>query len=143
MAATLDLSRAHLSRTYGDLTAVFSWFNDHRALFLIPTHRARAPWFVVLEPAAHEWNDQSPDDLRRVIPRAVKACDVLGVEPTPRNVKRLVSIVNDSIADLVRMPSAPPPRYLPGNYGALQVRADGQAINEEPIKLETGGATYG
>lgn len=143
MTVSIDLRRAHLTRRYGDLLAVFSWLNDQRALFLIPAVRKGAPWFVVLEPAAHEWNDQDGKMLLMVISRAVKACDVLGIEPTPRNARRIVSIVNDAIPELVRMPSAQPPDMMPGSFGNLVLRADGKEIAGEEIRLEAAGATYG
>lgn len=143
MPASIDLSKAFLSRVYGDIVAVFSWLNDERALFLIPQYRNRAPWFVVMEPAAHEWNDQDPSMLMLVIGRAVKACDVLGIEPTPRNARRIVGIVNDAIPDLLRMPSAPPAEYQRGSYGSLILRANGEEIGGEEIRLEKTGATYG
>lgn len=143
MTASIDLRRAHLTRRYGDLLAVFSWFNDQRALFLIPAHRKGAPWFIVLEPAAHEWNDQDGSMLMLIISRAVKACDVLGIEATPRNARRIVAIVNDAIPELVRMPAAQPPEMLPGSFGSLILRADGKEIGGEEIRLESTGAAYG
>ncbi|MBI5255421.1 MAG: hypothetical protein HY855_02900 [Burkholderiales bacterium] len=172
MGAQIDLSKAWLSRTYGDITAVFSWFNDQRALFLIPTLRARAPWFIVLEPVAHEWNDQDRDnfvpqltggqrrrlerlpkpvrdaflaDLQRsgLKLRATQACDVLGIEPSDMNVHRIISIVNDALPDLVRMPSAPAKEFRPGTFGHLELRADGQLMGGEEIRLEREGVAYG
>lgn len=143
MTASIDLRRAHLTRRYGDLLAVFSWLNDCRALFLIPAVRQRSPWFVVLEPAAHEWDDRDPKMIMMVISRAVKACDVLGIEATPRNARRIISIVNDGIPELLTMPSAQPPEFVPGTFGSLIVRADGKEIGGEAIRLEDGGAQYG
>lgn len=143
MAVSIDLRKAHRSRAYGDLLAVWSWINDGRALFLIPHRRTRAPWFIVLEPAAHEWNDQDPAMLALVIARAVKACDVLGIEPTPRNTRRIIGIVNDAIPELIRMPSAPPVEYRDGSIGEVILRADGQQLAGEAIRVEREGATYG
>jgi hypothetical protein len=142
MAASLDLRKAHLSRHYGDIVAVFSWINDGRALFLIPRYRNAAPWFVVMEPAAHEWDDREGKNVMDVIARAVKACDVLGIEPTPRNARRIVGIVNDSMVELLRMPSAPPTEYKPGSIGSMILREDGVPIASEAIRLEVEGATY-
>lgn len=140
---SIDLSKAHLSRQYGDITAVFSWLNDGRALFMIPTFRRGAPWFVVLEPAAHEWDDRSRTNIVMVAQRAVKACEVLGIEPTPQNARRMVSIVNDAIPDLVRMPSAPPTEYYAASHGQMLLRADGVPLASEEIRVEKQGAIYG
>lgn len=143
MPVSLDLRKAHCSRAYGDLLAVWSWIDDGRALFLIPHRRARAPWFIVLEAAAHEWNDQDPAMLMQVIARAVKACDVLGVDPTPRNARRIIGIVNDALPDLIRMPSSPPADTRPV-IGQVILRANGQEVGGEEIRVEaTEGATYG
>lgn len=143
MGATLDLRKAHLSRHYGDLVAVFSWLDEARALFLIPRYRQRAPWFVVLEPAAHEWDDREGKNVMQVIARAVKACDVLGIEATPRNARRIVGIVNDAIYELLRMPSSPPVEYQAGSIGSMLLRADGVPLAHEAIRLEDDAvATY-
>jgi hypothetical protein len=122
--------------------AVWSWINDGRALFLIPRHRAKAPWFVVLEQAAHEWNDQDQTMVMMVIARAVKACDVLGIEPTPRNARRIIGIVNDALPELVSMPSAPPVEFKPGSLGSVLLRENGVVIGGEEIRAEDEGVTY-
>ena len=143
MPVSIDLSKAHKNRSYGDILAVWSWINDERALFLIPHRRARAPWYIVLEPAAHEWDDRDPKMVMMVIGRAVKACDVLGFEPTPRNARRIIRIVNDAIPELVAMPSAPPVEFKPGSVGSMLLRADGVPLAHEDIRIEQEGATYG
>jgi len=140
---SIDLRKAHLSRQYGDITAVYSWINDGRALFLIPSYRKGAPWFIVMEPAAHEWDDHDAQNVMQVAHRAVKACEVLGIEPTPQNARRIVSIVNDAIPDLVRMPSAPPTEYYSASHGQMLLRADGVPLAAEEIRIEKQGATYG
>lgn len=140
---SIDLSKAWLSRQYGDITAVFSWLNDGRALFLIPTHRVGAPWFVVMEPAAHEWDDQDKKMLSMVVIRAIKACDVLGITPTPQNAHRIVGIVNDALPDLIRMPSAPPVEYHKASYGSMVMRENGVPFAQEEIRVEKQGPTYG
>lgn len=172
MPVSLDLRKAHMSRVYGDILAVFSWMDDKRALFLIPHRRRRAPWFVVPEEAAHEWSDQDranflpsltgnqrrrleklPAPVREAMlhdlaesglaARATKACIALGIEPSQINQHRVINIVNDSIADLVRMPSAPEPEFNPETYGQILLRADGKPIAAEDIKVEREGVTYG
>lgn len=172
MGASIDLRKAHLSRQYGDLTAVLSWFNDQRALFLIPNRRTKAPWFIVLEPVAHEWNDQDRDNFlpqlsggqRRKLAqlpapvreafmadlaqsglhqRATKACEVLGIEPSTINVHRVIGIVNSALPDLVAMPSKPLAEHYRGSFGYLEVRADGELVGGDDIRIEDEGASYG
>jgi hypothetical protein len=172
MGASIDLRKAHLSRQHGDILAVLSWINDKRALFLIPALRQRAPWFIVMEEAAFEWNADDRENFtpkltpwqRRKLEklagpvrqgfmaelaqsglnaRAAKACDVLGIEPSRINVHRIISIVNDALEDLVRMPSAPPVAQLPGSFGTLQVREAGRVMSATDIRLEEEGVRYG
>lgn len=143
MPVSIDLSKAHRSRPYGDIMAVWSWINDGRALFLIPHRRRGAPWFIVLERAAHEWDDRDPNMLMQVIARAVKACDVLGLTPTPETARRIIRIVNDAIPELAAMPSSPPAEMKRGSWGDLTLRIDGQAVNSVPMQDAVEGATYG
>lgn len=171
MGASIDLRKAHLHRAYGDLLAVWSWFNDDRALFLIPRYRQKAPWFVVLEPAAHEWfeGDRSnfspeltPGQVKRlarlppavrqafvadllqsgIMVRAAQACHVLGIEPSQRNCHRIIGIVNDAIPELVAMPHRQPPEPLK-RYGEIHLAEDGKVIASHDLTLEDEGATYG
>jgi hypothetical protein len=172
MGVSIDLRKAHLSRQYGDILAVLSWMNDGRALFLIPALRRRAPWFIVLEQAAHEWNDQDRENFlpkltggqRRKLtqfPKAVadafvaelaqsglharasKACEVLGIEASTINVHRVIGIVNDMLPELIRMPSAPPREHHRGSFGYAELRADGELLTGRDITVEDEGAAYG
>lgn len=143
MSVSIDLRRAHLHRPYGDILAIWSWINDERALFLIPRYRKGAPWYVVMEPAAHTWSDQDAKNIMAVVAKAYKACEVLGIEPNPTNCRRVAGIVNDAIPDLVRMPSAPPTQYRPESYGQMVLRGDGKVLAAEDIRVEAEGATYG
>lgn len=143
MGASIDLSRAHHSQTYGDLIAIYSWINDERALFLIPRLRKGAPWFVIMEPAAHSWSDQSEwTNIPAVIAKGQKACEVLGIEPSHINVRRIIGIVNDAIPILIRMPHAPDKELHRGSFGQMRLNADGKTIAHEEIRLEKEGAAY-
>ena len=143
MGAMIDLRKAHAAHKRGDLTVVLSWLNDDRALFLIPNVREKAPWFVILEKVAFEWSDQDPDNVRYLPARAAKACEVLGIEPNRPNILRIVSLVNDYMQDLLRMPTSQPPEKLMGSYGAMTLRGDGKVIAQEEITLEDEGISYG
>lgn len=144
MGATIDLSKAWLTRQHGDLVAVYSWLNDERALFLIPAQRKGAPWFVVMESAAFSWDDENPQNVAEVARKAMKACDVLGIEPSARNARRIAGIVIDGLPDLIRMPSAPPTEYLKTGFGEMHLSADGERIASDVIRVEKdAGATYG
>jgi len=144
MPATLDTRKAHLVRHHGDLVAIYTWINDERALVLIPRYRPGAPWYCVLESAAYTWDDGDSRNIDEVVRKSTTACEVLGIEPTPWNCQRVASIIIEGIPDLIRMPSAPGPEHYRGSFGRMELRADGQTIAEQDIRVEKdGGATYG
>lgn len=137
MPASLDLRRAHLHRRHGDLLAVYTWVNDERAMVLLPAFRPGAPWYIVMESAA--WQYDNPAYLAR---QCVTACDVLGIEPSRPNWVRVAGIIHDGLPDLIRMPSAPPAEFHRGAVGAMTLRADGQVLAQQDIRLEREGVTY-
>lgn len=137
MPASLDLRRAHLHRRHGDLLAVFTWVNDERAMVLLPAFRPGAPWYIVLESAAFKYDD--PAYLAR---QCVTACEVLGIEPSRANWVRVAGIIHDGLPDLIRMPSAPPAEFHRGSIGEMTLRADGQVLAQQDIRIEREGATY-
>ena len=137
MPASLDLRRAHLHRRHGDLMVVFTWVNDERAMVLLPAFRPGAPWYIVMESAAWQYDD--PAYLAR---QCVTACDVLGIEPSRPNWVRVAGIIHDGLPDLIRMPSAPPAEFHRGAVGAMTLRADGQVLAQQDIRLEREGVTY-
>lgn len=143
MPATIDTRKAHLTRQHGDITAIFTWVNDERALVMIPTFRAGAPWFIVMESAAFTWDDENSRNVPEVVRKSMKACEVLGIEPTPTNCRRIAGIVIDALPDLIRMPSSPPKEYHRASFGHMELRADGQALAGEDIRVEKEGVTYG
>lgn len=142
MSAQIELSKAHLSRVHGDITAIYSWLNDERALFLVPHLRKGAPWYIVMESAAFSWDDLDQRNVATVVQKSIKACEVLGIEPTPVNCRRIAGIVIDGLPDLIRMPTKPPAEYHSASFGRMELRADGQAIAGEDIRIEKEGATY-
>jgi len=143
MPATIDTRRAHLVRQHGDITAIYTWINEERALVLAPSHRPGAPWYCVMESASFTWDDNDPANIQRVAFKAHKACVVLGIEPTSRNCTRVAGIIIDGLPDLIRMPSSQPPDFLRGSFGQMILKANGQQIAAEEIRVEKEGASYG
>lgn len=143
MPATIDTRKAHLTRQHGDITVIFTWVNDERAMVMVPTFRAGAPWFIVMESAAFTWDDENSRNVPEVVRKSMKACEVLGIEPTPTNCRRIAGIVIDALPDLIRMPSSPPKEYHRASFGHMELRADGQALAGEDIRVEKEGVTYG
>ena len=137
MPACIDLRKAHLHRQHGDLLAVYTWINGERCLVLIPAFRRKSPWYVVMESAAYQYDD--PAYLAR---QCVKACEVLGIEPTRANWVRVGTIINEGLPDLYRMPSEPVRESKGKEFGELKVMADGKQIAAEALTIEDKGAEY-
>ena len=137
MPVFLDLRKAHKVRRHSDLLAIFTWMNDERALVLLPALRKNAACSVVCESAAYRYDDASV-----LAAQCIKACEVLGVEPSKRNWFRIESMIHEGLGDLIRMPSAPTPELGP-SLGRVQLRADGELIAQTDIRAESKGASYG
>jgi hypothetical protein len=137
MPACIDLRNAHLSRQHGDVLAIYTWINAERALVLLPAFRRGAPWYVVMESAAYQYDD--PAYLARMGP---KACEVLGIEPSRANWVRVASIINEGLPDLYRMPSEPAWERKAREFGELKLMRDGQHIASEALVVEDQGAIY-
>lgn len=137
MGITLDTTKSFLTRTHGDIIANYSWINDERALVLIPALRKNAAWYVVMESAAFKY-----DDPHYLAKQCVIACEVLGIEPNKTNWVRIATIINEGLPDLIRMPASPEKEFHNHSFGRMILRADGQVMAEELIRLEKGGANY-
>ena len=137
MATTIDTDKAYMSRQHGDITAIYTWVNDERAMVLVPTFRKGAPWFIVCESAAYKYEDDHY--LKKQI---IKACEVLGMEYTGPNLLRLGSIILEGIPDLIRIPTRPEREVTGKKYGELKVMANGTQIGGEDIRVENEVPSY-
>lgn len=140
MPACIDLRKAHIHRQHGDLLAVYTWINAERALVLIPAFRPKAPWYVLMESAAYQY-----DDPRYLARQCKVACEVLGIEPSKANWVRVATILNEGLPDLYRMPSEPTwAQPAAGReFGELVVKQDGKEVAREALTLpEDKGAEY-
>ncbi|MDR0273857.1 MAG: hypothetical protein LBI48_00635 [Burkholderiaceae bacterium] len=136
MSVTIHTAQAHAVRVLGDFTLMLTWVNGERAIVLLPTHRRRAPWFVVCESAAWRY----ADDPRYLARQSVKACEVLDM---PGQAARIGGLIFDHLTDLRRMPPEPPP----GQgvlLGEAVVRAGGQMAGGHEVRCEPqSGITFG
>lgn len=137
MATTIDTDKAHFSRQHGDITAIYTWVNDERAMVLVPTFRKGAPWFIVCESAAYKYDS----DLY-IAKQAIKACEVLGLEPTRGNAYRIGTIIEEGIPDLIRIPTRPEFKPEGKKYGELKVMANGTQIGGEDIIIPNEAPSY-
>jgi hypothetical protein len=142
MGVSLDLRKAHASHYRGDLVVVLSWINDLRAMFIIPRYAKGAAWFVIEEPAAHFWRDDVASNIWNAAKKSLKACEVLGLEPSLMNSTKIISLVNNFIPDLLRMPSAPPTKYINRDFGQMTMREGGKVLAQQEIRLEDEGQEY-
>jgi hypothetical protein len=143
MPVSIDTKKAFLHRTHGDITVIFTWVNDERAMVLLPHRRAGAPWYIVMDSAAYTWDDSNRKSVEVVARKAFKACEVLGIEPSPTNCRRIAGIIIDGLPDLIRMPSAPSTEYYNTSMGSMTLRANGQTVAQQDIRLEKEGVSYG
>lgn len=136
---SLDLNKAHLHRTFGDLVVIYTWVNDERAMILIPAYRKSAAWFIVMDSAA--WKYDNTSYLQK---QAMTAAEVLGMEPSPNNWFKLARVIHEGLPDLLEMPSAPDPTLMRASIGDMQLLADGVLMAGQEIRLEEeSGAVYG
>lgn len=136
---TLDTTNCHLIRQHGDIIAAYTWLNDERSLVLIPYRRKGAPFFIVPESRAFEYED--PQQLAR---SAHMACEVMGMEASRPNWYRIAKIIDEGLPDLIRMPHAKPKEEAKGpNIGEAHLMADGQILHSDLITEEKQGMTYG
>lgn len=78
------------------------------------------------------------------MPKLEAIADRLGFEVTRARMLKIERIIQDSIPDLVRMPSSQTEYLVDRAVGRLQVRAAGELLHEEDITLEkTQGVVYG
>jgi hypothetical protein len=138
MAVSIDLRRAHESHVFGEITQIYTWVNDERAMVLLPTHRKGAPWYIVCESALYKY-----DDPQYLAAQSRKACEVLGMTESTDTWFKVATIIHDGLETLMRMPSSQPPDMHKGSFGSMQLRGDGQLIAAQDIRLEDEGASYG
>jgi hypothetical protein len=129
--AKIDLNKAYLTRTIGDLVAVYSWVNDERALVLIPAYRKNSAWYIILDSAAFKYDDD--EYLKR---QSMVAAEVLGMEPSPNNWYKLAKVIVEGLPDLLEMPSAPTDKILMPTLGEARMYANGELVGGDEIRLE-------
>jgi len=137
MGVSLDLRKAFSSRNFGDITMILTWVNDERAMVLAPNVRKKAGWYIVCESAAWKY-----DDASYLATQCVKACEVLEIEPSKPNWVRIATIINESLPDLIRMPSSQPAAMYDRTFGQMTMREGGKVIAQEDIRIEDEGQEY-
>ena len=137
MGIEVDTRKSFLCREHGQFTAIYTWVNDERALILLNHLRPGSPFIVIGESAAWKY-----DDTVYLAEEARRAVDRLGMEPSMQTWMKLATIIHEGLGDLIKMPSAPPADYLKPVLGHMTLKADGQAIHSEDIRVEKSGVEY-
>jgi hypothetical protein len=160
MAICIDTRKAHLSRVFGEVTAVFSWaklpddayadlsdIEEERVMYLLATYRAGTPTtpgsppFVIKEKKAHLYVNSNGEPLAQLTITAKKAAEVLGLGTGKAWVK-IASIILEGIPDLTRMPSSRPNEFLDGSFGSMTMREDGKVLAQQDIRFKDEGQEY-
>lgn len=131
---SLDTRRAHLVRQHRDITAVYTWVNDERALILLATYRKKSPWFVIPEPAAYRY-----DDPRYLAKQSALAAQILGMDESTTTWSRIASIIHEGLPDLIRMPGAPDAEFYANPIGTIELRANGELVGGQEVRIEKSG----
>lgn len=132
---SIDTRKAHLVRQHRDITAIYTWINDERAMVLCATYRKGSPWYVVMESAAYKY-----DDPRYLARQSAIAAGVLGMDETTSTWSRIASIIHEGLPDLIRMPGAPSPEFYRESMGTIELRANGERIGGTEVRLEKDAA---
>lgn len=136
MSACIDTRKAHAIRQHGDITAIYTWVNDERAMVLLATYR-KAGWYVVLDSAAYQY-----DDDEYLMRAAIKACEVMGFGESAGTAFHIARIIHEGLGDLVMMPPEPPDLVEEAvkemkRIGELHLKADGEIIGSQDITINT------
>lgn len=138
MAVRLDPRKAHKAHIVGDILVILSWVNDERAMILMPARRAHgSPWFVLCESAAYQY-----DDPRYLARQAAKAAEVLGMDETTSAAYRIADVILNYLPDLIRMPATPDTECMDAAIGSMMLKADGQTVAQQDIRLDKAVPEY-
>ena len=132
MSVQLDPRKAHKAHIVGDIMVILTWVNDERAMVFMPAHREQgSPWFIICESAA--WKYDNPHYLAK---QSVQAARVMRMDETTSTWRRVADIIMNYLPDLIRMPAAPEPEKLDSAIGTVSLRADGELLHSEDIKID-------
>lgn len=126
----------------GDIVVSFHWVNGEPAMCLWPKVKRtlHAGAFIICLSAAHKYaksnGDPIPDYL---IPQAMEAARVMGMDLTRFTVRRIADAIFEHIPDLVRMPPEPTLKQqrLDRPVGEMVLTAGGKVIHEGEVHAPT------
>jgi len=134
----IDLNRYTFACHRGDLTLIGTWLlsdaKKQPCMAIIRRDEAMSPHSVpciIPLSRAWVWDDKAGDAAQRTF-AAFEMCQRLRIEPTKRNIVRLMLAVNDTLEDLIKMPP----------YPSCFFDRDGDVIGEGTIINRSTGKTH-
>lgn len=131
----LDLTRYHARRTFGDITAIMTWWlaNERRrpCLVLVPTTqigREQIIPCVVPQDAAWAWAEETGDG-RHCARTSAQFAAYLGLPEHPNSAMRVTFIIRECMGDLLTIPPMPVERDVVAD--AIRTDSDGREHHSE------------
>lgn len=117
MRCFIDLAQTHSQRTFGDITALFTWVGAEKkpALVLAPTMRLGndkeyVPPVIPME-NSWIWDEERGDGASCACNCALFA-QALGLPEDIRSAMKVMSVIRECIGDLIKMPPKPTERVV-------------------------------
>lgn len=130
-------------RVFGDVVVAFHWVNEEPAMCLYPKFPrmlGNRGAFIVCLSVAHRYAKSNGDPIAEyLIPKAIEAARVMGMDETRATVKRIADAILECIPDLVKMPPEPARLAEPQGrvIGSMALIANGKTIHEEEVRAVT------
>lgn len=134
--------RAWLQRVKGDIVVSYQWLagierEPHPCMTLFPAvPKIEGGAYAIPQKCAYEYVTSSGNPTPYLLTAALNAAVSMGFLPDQSTIFRIVDIISDGLADLVRMPSDQPDALdLRKPVTGIEVRAkvEGKTIHEEVI----------
>lgn len=143
MPIMLGGERAWKQRVMKDVVLSYHWVNGEPALCLWPM-RPRVVGsrgsFIICLSAAHKYAHSNGDpDLHYLIPQAIRAARVMGMDEGRFTVRNIADAILEGIPDLVRMPPEPTLKQMRVErpVGEITIVADGKKVHEAEVSAPT------
>lgn len=123
-------------RTQGDIVVAYHWVNGEPAMVLFPVRKPLGcvPYCIGLS-HAYKYAQRSGYPTKYCIKQAVVAAGVMGMDNGRETVKRIVEIILDNLADLIRMPPERPRDDKSPPLGVATLFSEGNKVAEGEITV--------
>lgn len=133
MGITLGGKNARFIRVHGDIVVAYQYVNGERAMVMWPRYRQGVTGFIVCDSAAFKYTD--PVYLAK---QAKLCCELWGWEPAPDQWYKIAKIIDEGLADLVKLPPEPETAKPQGrSIGEASLIVGGRTLSTGEITLPT------